>query len=252
MQEINSKDNPKIKLYRKLSDDRKCRAEHGLFVLEGVRLVDEAESAGWADSIFITKSFLENYGRSFTDVHDDISVYVIADELSKKLSDTENPQGIFAICKTPEYCCEIRHNGRYILLHHIQDPGNLGTIIRTADAFGIDGIITVDCCDIFNPKVIRSTMGGIFRVNVLNLSIDKAFAALREKSIATYAAVADKNASSFEVLSFSGGCAVLIGNEGNGLPEDITARCTQKFTIKTRISLNASVAAGIIMYKLGS
>ncbi len=254
MQRITSKDNPNIKLYRKLSESKKFRREKSMFVLEGVRLVEDAfrENAALC-AVFAAESCAENF-LSRSEISDN-RLYIIPDELGNKLSDTGNTQGVFAICGMPERLSvseTVRKGGRYILLHEVRDPGNLGTIIRTADAVGVDGLFLSDCCDLYNPKVIRSTMGSIFRLNVSEGDFGEIFPVFAEKGVKTYAAVVDSDAVSLTECDFSDGAAVLIGNEGNGLPREISSICNERLTIKMQgniNSLNAAMAAGIIMWE---
>lgn len=127
-------------------------------------------------------------------------------------------------------------------------------IIRTADALGLDGVIFTESCDIYNPKVVRSTMGSIFRIPVYrDIPADDVFAAMDSAEINTYAAVVDRDAVDIKTVDFRNGGGIVIGNEGNGLPEEIILKCTQRITIKMNgniDSLNAAMATGIIMWEL--
>ncbi|MCH5349754.1 MAG: RNA methyltransferase [Oscillospiraceae bacterium] len=254
MQHITSKDNPNIKLYRKLASGKKHRRETGLFVLEGIRLISDAvKENAKLHSVFITESCLEKMQGEALDFQ---NTYIISEELAESMADTGSTQGVFAIC---EAHCKvpasdtIKSGGKYILLHSVQDPGNLGTIIRTADAVGVDGVFLAECCDLYNPKVIRSTMGSIFRLNVSEVRFDEVFPLFKERGVRTYAAVIDSDAVSLTDCDFSEGGAVLIGNEGNGLPRKVSDSCDVRLTIKMQgnvNSLNAAMAAGIIMWEL--
>ena len=255
MQRITSKDNPNIKLYRKLLENKKFRRENGMFVLEGVRLISDAISENARlHSVFVTEDSAAKL--DIESLRSDIDCYLIPDELKEKISDTGNTQGAFAICEAldkPVFSDTIKTGGKYILLHSVQDPGNLGTIIRTADAVGVDGVFLAECCDLYNPKVIRSTMGSIFRLNVSEVKFDEVFPVFKEQGVRTYAAVIDNDAVSLTDCDFSDGGAVLIGNEGNGLPKEISDLCDVRLTIKMQgnvNSLNAAMAAGIIMWEL--
>ena len=145
-------------------------------------------------------------------------------------------------------------NGRYIVLFGLQDPGNVGMMIRTADALGLDGVILSGSCDLYSPKVIRSTMGSVFRVNIMiENDAEKLFEMLHSSGAETSAAVIDKDAVPVTDLCFEGRQAVLIGNEGNGLPREISNACTRRITIPMHgnvNSLNAAMAAGILMWEL--
>lgn len=256
MQLITSKDNPNIRFYRKLAENKKARRENGMFVLEGVRLINDAINEGAKlHSVLVTEECAEKL--DMERIPEDVNCYVIPDELKEKISDTGNAQGAFAVCEMldkPSVSDTIKSGGKYILLHSVQDPGNLGTIIRTADAVGIDAVFLCGCCELYNPKVVRSTMGSLFRLNVSEVSFEEVFPLFGKNNICTYAAVIDNDAVSVTDCDFSGGAAVLIGNEGNGLPDEVSIICDKKLTIKMQgnvNSLNAAMAAGIIMWELG-
>lgn len=256
---VTSKDNPSIKLFRKLMTSKKDRMQYKRFALEGSRLVfDALKSNAPVRKIFVTQSALEKYGDYLRNIEcPDINIIVISDELGGKISDTGKTQGIFAECafidKT-DRLGELKKNGRYAVLYQLQDPGNAGMIIRTADALGLDGVICSESCDIYNPKVVRSTMGSIFRIPVYrDIPVDDVFIAMDNAGISTYAAVVDKNADDIKTIDFSNGGGIIIGNEGNGLPEEIVLKCRERITIKMNgniDSLNAAMATGIIMWEL--
>lgn len=254
---ITSKDNPTVKLYQKLSSSKKDRLQYGLFVLEGLRIVEDAlkEDSG-ITHIILTKQAQEKFGETIfqADLRN-TKTLVISNELGNKIASTDSTQGVFAICripgaKTPAF----RENCRYAVLFGLQDPGNVGMIIRTADALGIDGVILSGSCDLYSPKVIRSTMGSVFRMEItVENNAEKLFELLKESGVETSAAVIDKDAENVTSCGFGGKQAVFIGNEGNGLPAEIVKRCHRRITIPMngRInSLNAAMAAGILMWEL--
>ncbi len=256
---ITSKDNEKIKLFTKLGENKKARRDNKMFTLEGLRIIsDAAAENAELHCVFVTESTLAKHGDAlnFLDRSNVYNIYVIAEELGQKLSLTEGSQGIFAICGALDKFSisdKIKSDGRFVVLHNIQDPGNMGTIIRTADAVGIDAVITINCCDIYNPKTIRSTMGSLFRMPVIDTDTKTAFETFHDNNIRSYAAVIDADAVSLSDCNFTGGSAVFIGNEGNGLPDDVVRLCTERLTIKMHgniNSLNAAMAAGIIMWEL--
>jgi len=256
MIEITSADNPGIKLYQKLLSGKKHRSAHSMFTIEGARIIEDALSSGAVIRfVFIEESLARKRGYDGLAEKFGNKAFIISKRLENKLSDTKKPQGIYAICEIPAKPITIAPGGKYFLLCGIQDPGNMGTIIRTADALGLAGVFTVNCCDVFSPKAARSTMGSIFRVPVMDAGIEEVFAAFSKNGIKTFAAVSERDALSLCEIDFNGGCAVLIGNEGGGLAGDITDKCTEKITIRIRggaESLNAAVAAGIIMYRMTS
>lgn len=254
---ITSKDNPVIKLYQKLSSSKKERFQYGLFVLEGLRIVEDAlREESSITHLILTKQAYKKFGDVLfqADLRDTRTV-VISNELGNKIASTDTTQGIFAICKIPvrkkiSFC----ENGRYIVLYGLQDPGNVGMIIRTADALGINGIILSGCCDLYSPKVVRSTMGSVFRVDtMIENDTENLFDMLKNNGVVTSASVIDKDAENINDCKFSGKQAVFIGNEGNGLPHEISLKCDRRVTIRMNgniNSLNAAMAAGILMWEL--
>lgn len=254
---IISKDNPVIKLYQKLSSSKKERFQYGLFVLEGLRIVEDTlrEDSG-IKNLILTKQAYEKYSQVLfqADLRDTRTV-VISNELGNKIASTDTTQGVFAICSIPvRKNIDFRENGRYIVLYGLQDPGNVGMIIRTADALGIDGVILSGCCDLYSPKVIRSTMGSVFRMNtMIENNTENLFGMLESNGVLTSASVIDKDAVNINDCKFDGKQAVFIGNEGNGLPHEIALRCNRRVTIRMNgsiNSLNAAMAAGILMWEL--
>lgn len=254
---ITSKDNPVIKLYQKLSSSKKERLQYGLFVLEGMRITQDAfmEDSG-ISQLILTASAAEKYGDMLlqADLRNTKTI-VISNELGNRIASTNSTQGVFAICRIPaEKAPVFRENGKYLVLYGLQDPGNVGMMIRTADALGIDGIILSGSCDLYSPKVIRATMGSVFRVNIsVENDPDRLFDILEKNRIISSAAVIDGDAEKVTDVDFPGKQAVFIGNEGNGLPRDIALRCTRRITIPMNgsvNSLNAAMAAGILMWEL--
>lgn len=256
---ITSKDNPSVKLYMKLSASKKERKNSGMYVLEGFRLITDAvQEDSSVKQIFFTEDAYEKYYNELSQVDlKEVKILIISNELGIKISCTEKPQGVFAICSIPpagDLKKSIKKDGKYVVLHQLQDPGNLGMIIRTADAVGIDGVILSESCELYSPKVIRSTMGSVFRMDVFEISsLDELFSCFEENGITSYAAVIDKDAEDLRTCSFEGGCAVFIGNEGNGLPADVSSRCNVRATIRMSghiNSLNAAMATGIFMWEM--
>ena len=254
---ITSKDNPVIKLYQKLSSSKKERFEYGLFVLEGLRIVEDAlREEAPLTHILLTHQAYEKFGEKLLQADlRDTRTLVISNELGNRISSTEKTQGVFAVCRIPaEKKPVLSADGRYIVLYGLQDPGNVGMIIRTADALGIDSVFMCGSCELYSPKVIRSTMGSVFRSDIHIISdTDELFRIFSEAGTVTSAAVIDSDALPVTECSFTGGQAVFIGNEGNGLPPEVAERCTRKIIIPMQgniNSLNAAMAAGILMWEL--
>lgn len=257
--EILSRDNPKIKLYCKLRDKRSARDKEGLFVLEGARIIaDAVKERIPLKAAFYTSDAAAKYSDTVAALCDILgdNAYLISQEVSAKLGDTASPQGIFAVSerldKTPPLDKIV--SGKFLILNDLQDPGNIGTILRAADAVGISGVYLCGGCDIYNPKLVRSTMGSLFRVPVCDrLSYAEVISLFKNSSVKTYAAVVDKDADSLQEFSFPDSCAVVIGNEGNGISQADANLCDGKITIKmcgNIESLNAASAATIFLWEL--
>ncbi len=257
---ISSKENRFVKLWRQLSADGRARRKQGCFACEGARLcMDAALSGVGILAVLYTEKAADVYASQMQPILDAAeSAYVITSPLAQYMADTTSPQGVFCICETPKNAVELSAlnlNGRYLALEDVQDPANLGTVIRTAEALGLDGLLlSVGCCDAYSPKVLRGSMGGVFRLPLLMVADMATMAtALREKGFRVYACVPDADAQNVSDVALGDGCVPLIGNEGNGLkPETITA-CDARITIPMggrAESLNAAMAAGIIMWEL--
>lgn len=252
--EISSKDNPLIKFVSGLQTSSKHRKEHNLFVLEGLRICDDAYQNNIKfDKLIVTKHALEKHTdqiKLFTKISD--SVYVLKDELFKKISDTNSPQGIIAVAKIPQNDIKISKNGRYIALENLSDPSNLGAIARTAEALGVDGIImSADSCDPYAPKSLRSSMGTLLRLPIF--VVEDVISFIKESNLRSFACVVDKDADYISEQEFTDGDVMLIGNEANGLTNDTKQKADKQITIKMQgkaESLNAAAAAAIAMWEM--
>ena len=249
---ITSLQNPHIQKLRRLLGDRRERDESGLFVAEGRRLCEDAMAAPGiaARAVYGTERQLRDFNPG------DVSVYEIADALAAKIGETKSPQGIFVLCEKPAATPFVgMDGGKYLLLHDLQDPGNIGAIIRTAEALGIDALLLSESCpDLFGPKVLRAGMGGSFRLSChVTADISAAIKNLRESGVTVCAAALTPDAVPLTRMSFPASCAVLIGNEGNGLPGDLIALCDAAVEIpmrKAANSLNAAAAAAILIWEM--
>ncbi len=180
----------------------------------------------------------------------------VSPQAMEKMSDTSSNQGILALLRWPEYNWEgffSKPDGVYVVLEDLQDPGNLGTVFRTAEGAGVSGVIlTGETADIFNPKTVRSTMGSIYRVPFLyEASALAAIDRLKKQGITVYAAHL-KGTRYYDCLDYTKGCAFLIGNEGKGLREETAAVADEYVRIPMAgqlESLNAAVAAALLMYE---
>ncbi|MCH5324124.1 MAG: RNA methyltransferase [Eubacterium sp.] len=256
--EISSRSNPLIKRYKELSNERKARKAAGQFVVEGEKSVREAVQSGCeaGDIAFISESAAKKYPDTVKLVKEKWGAMTITDALAEYISDTKTPQGIFITVKSLDKILNlstIYNSTRMLYLENLQDTGNIGTIIRTCDALGIDGVImSPDCADIYSPKTVRSTMGSIFRVPVYFETPDKAIPLLKEAGFAVYAAVLDEKAQPLGSFTFPQKAAAVIGNEGAGITAATRALCGDSVYIPMHgaESLNASVAAAIISWEM--
>ncbi|MEF9983157.1 MAG: RNA methyltransferase [Oscillospiraceae bacterium] len=257
MKLITSKDNTIIKDLSRLLSSKKTRNDKGLFVVEGIRTAVEVLKCGTKiKSVFVTKTANEKFSSQISQllaVADE--TFEISDVISSKISDTNTPQGVFCVCEIPEKELEIEKDGKYILLCSLQDPGNLGTIIRSCDAFNISGLLmTSDCPDIFSPKVLRSTMGTALRLPI-KIYDDAAQAVLEMKNmgITVYAAALTENSRDLTEFDLTSSSCVMIGNEGNGLSDENIKIADQKIIIpmnEKSESLNAAIAASIFAWEM--
>lgn len=230
---IESLSNAKVKNWNKLKE-KKYRDEAGLFLIEGDHLIKEALKK---QMVVSTIGLNETYD------------YTVNPEILKKLSSQKSGAKEIAVVKKIE---EKKVEGdKILILDNIQDPGNLGTIIRSAVAFNISTIIlSDDCVDLYNDKVIRSSEGMIFNINIVRKKLIEIIPKLKENGYTIYATTVNGKGY-FENDSK---IALVIGNEGNGIKEDILNLCDKNITIKMNKeceSLNAGVAASILMYELG-
>ncbi len=218
---------------------KKNRDKLGLFILEGERLVNEAE--GHIEYILASESYSGGMAADYT----------VSDRLYDKISDTVSPQGIMAVCRIEEQeFTQKKDASFYILLENIQDPGNMGTIIRTADAAGADGIfLSKGCVDIYNPKTVRSTMGSLFHLPIYrNTDLTEL---VQRIDVTTVAAYLKGDRTPYDI-DMTKGIAIIIGNEANGISDDLSkkADCLVKIPMPGKAeSINASAAAAIMIYE---
>lgn len=253
---ISSKENKLLKSVRKLTASSKERKEQRAFVLEGLRLCADAALNGYSVDTVIVSNSLKSSERAETVISSARKRVRVPESLFASLCDTVNPQGILCIVKMPDSIpIESVRDGKYIVLENTADPSNLGAIARTAEAFGISGIIVSSSgCDPFSPKSQRAGMGALLRLPVLRSNdVLSDMAVLREKGFKLFASVV-RNADCFVTeADYSGSCAVLIGNEANGLSDEAVALCDMKVTIPMSgraESLNAAAAASVMMWEM--
>lgn len=250
---ITSVSNEQIKKIIQLKEKAKVRRATGTFVVEGIKMFCEIPK-GELVATYVSETFEKENIRLLKDV----SYQTVSDSVFKKISDTVTPQGILSVVKQKSYSVDDIIAGRkkdkscIVVLDRLQDPGNLGTIVRTGEGAGISGIImSSDCADIYNPKVIRSTMGSVFRVPfAITQDLPQAVELLKHHGIVTYAAHLKGELYSSGVLAND--CALLIGNEARGLSDAVADKADRRIKIPMEgkvESLNAAVATAILMYE---
>ena len=254
---ITAAGNPKIKNLMNLMKKGKARKEQGLFVAEGLKMFLEAEPDRLTE-VYVSHTFFASLekGGNVRNRLSACSTEILSDSLFQKVSDTQTPQGILCVLRQYHYAKEEllkRENPLLLLIEDIQDPGNLGTMLRTAEGAGADGVImSRGTVDIYNPKTIRSTMGSIYRVPFFYTGeMPETVSWLKTKGIAVYAAHLQGKKAYYEE-AFRGGTAFLIGNEARGLKEETAQVASQlmKIPMEGRVeSLNAGVAASILLYE---
>lgn len=268
---ITSSFNQRIKQVIQWQSKAKERRRDKVFVVEGAKMYLEAP-AELIQEVYVSAGFLEKHGITCEDKKGDrlsegqeaelaeklkeTGYETVSDEVFAKMSDTQTPQGVLAVIKQPTY--ELNQlltldNPLFIILENLQDPGNLGTIVRTGEGAGITGVIMSDTTvDIYNPKVIRSTMGSVYRVPfVYEKDLTAVLEMLHNAGVKTYAAHL-KGKAYYDSFSFEGPTAFLIGNEGNGLTEELSNAASSylKIPMEGRVeSLNAGIAAALLMYE---
>lgn len=268
---IVSVSNPKVKQVVLWQNKARERRKDGVFVAEGVKMFEEAPAA-WIQEVYVSQELGARLGlsdeksrilRSLEPGKTDLlhklqrtGYELVSDEVFGKMSDTLTPQGILTVLKQPVYSLEDllkEPEPLFVILENIQDPGNLGTILRTGEGAGVTGVImSADTADIFNPKTVRSTMGSVYRVPFLyTQALVDTLQRLHAAGITTYAAHL-KGRDYYDGFSLKGPTAFLIGNEGRGLKDD-TARLAMhwlKIPMEGKVeSLNAAVASALLLYE---
>ncbi len=254
---ITSTSNARVKQVVLWQTKAKARKEDGIFLVEGFKMFEEAPTQ-WVKEVYVSEDALIR-------IEDDINIKkklhetryeVVKNEVFRKMSDTLAPQGILCVVKRPNYDLESllqEENPLLVVLENLQDPGNLGTILRTGEGAGVTGVILSEgAVDIYNPKTIRATMGSIYRVPfVYEKDLLEVAKMLKNKGISSYAAHLSGK-EYYDSFDFKKGCAFFIGNEGNGLSDALAnaADAYLKIPMEGRVeSLNAAVATALLMYE---
>ena len=241
MEVITSLDNKRIKNLAKLLN-KKYRDETGMFLVEGEHLVIEAKRAGSLMEVIKC----EDYEMDF-----DVTTTIVTYDVIKKLSNTLNPQKVIGVCKKLE---DKEVGNKVLLLEDIQDPGNLGTIIRSSVAFGVDTIVVSNnTVDMYNDKVLRSSEGMIFHIDIVKIDVNECIDKLHSEGYEIYGTKVD-GGTDLREITVGDKYAVVMGNEGNGVRKEIKELCDKNLYINMNEnveSLNVGVATSILLYELG-
>lgn len=242
IKEIVSTENKIYKQTKKLLN-RSERNKTKLFIAEGLRIVEDAVKANAAEYIFVSQGY--------EGVEYDLPAYRVSDKMFAALSDTETTQGIIAVCRMADYNMEEISCDTLLVCDGVSDPGNLGTLIRTAECSGVGGVVLLKgTVDPYSPKVVRSTMGSIFRVPVYFMKVQDLAECLSDYAIV--ATVLDGSRDLYDI-KFPEKTAIVVGNEAHGISNEVTDMAQIRTLIPmcgNSESLNASVAGSVVMYEI--
>ena len=249
MERITSRRNPLITRLRRLGTDKKARRAEGLFLCEGDKLVGEA--LRWGAQVELLAAAEGTPAPAGLPAH--TQVVELPAELLAYVSTVDTPQNMLALCRTPALTPpEALSPGRYLVLDGVQDPGNVGTIWRTADAFGAEGMFLLPgCAELFSPKTVRATMGACFRLSVWETELDGLRALLARAGMPLYATALRSDTSDVREIPLDR-AAVVIGSEGRGVSQAVLDTCekTLKIPMRERCeSLNAAAAAAVVLWE---
>lgn len=245
MEVITSTQNRLVKTARSLAQ-RKFRVESGLFLVEGINLLRDMPSYVKPEYVFATRARYGEVCEIFSN-RGDVQIYQVSDSVMLSLADTASPYGIAAVCKIPEIGFEMPR-GNALLLDGISDPGNLGTVLRTAAACNFCDVYTLDTVDVYSPKVIRATLGALFKMRVYEVSEAQAIQLVRQ----THSAALDMNGSSILRTRIQTPVLYVVGSEAHGIRQCLKKEAGEIFSLpmKNQIeSLNVAVATAVAMYQ---
>ena len=250
MLEITASSNNKCKYVKSLSR-KKDREESREYTIEGIKSVRDAiNSDKIISALYVSFSFYDN--EAF-DYPDNVPLYKVADGVFEKMCDTKAPQGILAVVKMDADDFEMDLSKSYIYCDNLNDPGNLGTIIRTADAAGFGGVLlSKGCVDLYSPKTVRSSMGSFFNMKVMQGVTPERLSEYKAKGFQLVGGALGENTVDYRCADMTKPTIIVIGNEANGISQEVMemCRCVKIPILGKAESLNAGVAAAILMYEL--
>ena len=246
---ITSRQNPLMTYLRKLASSRSYRKKSGEYLCDGTKLL--AEALKWGAEV---KTAVFSEGVDIPPLPDGVRAVRVSEELMRSVSPMETPQGALFTVALPEVQLPETLSGKhYLVLDGVQDPGNVGTILRTADAFDCDGVFLVNACaDLYNPKTARATMGAIFRREAYTVTAEELFALLRKSGVPLYGTALRDDTVPLAEANLAR-AAVAIGSEGRGLSQQVLDECakTLKIPMNPRCeSLNAAIAATVVLWEM--
>lgn len=246
---ITSRQNPLMTHLRKLASSRSYRKKSGEYLCDGTKLL--AEALKWGAEV---KTAVFSEGVDIPPLPDGVRAVRVSEELMRSVSPMETPQGALFTVALPEVQLPETLSGKhYLVLDGVQDPGNVGTILRTADAFDCDGVFLVNACaDLYNPKTARATMGAIFRREAYTVTAEELFALLRKSGVPLYGTALREDTVPLAEANLAR-AAVAIGSEGRGLSQQVLDECakTLKIPMNPRCeSLNAAIAATVVLWEM--
>ena len=246
---ITSRQNPLMTHLRKLASSRSYRKKSGEYLCDGTKLL--AEALKWGAEV---KTAVFSEGVDIPPLPDGVRAVRVSEELMRSVSPMETPQGALFTVALPEVQLPETLSGKHFLvLDGVQDPGNVGTILRTADAFDCDGVFLVNACaDLYNPKTARATMGAIFRREAYTVTAEELFALLRKSGVPLYGTALRDDTVPLAEANLAR-AAVAIGSEGRGLSQQVLDECakTLKIPMNPRCeSLNAAIAATVVLWEM--
>lgn len=259
MEIISSSKNARIKELQKLNKDAAFRREKGTFIVEGIRMIREIPFDKLL-GLYVSESAYDRYKAELDTIginSEDTRLFLLKDHVFEAISQTKSPQGLLAEVMMMEYSLDqLLEDGQtpfYLIIESLQDPGNMGTIFRTAEAAGVTALIIGGMsCDCYNPKVVRSTMGAIFRIPFIYTDcLKETIATIKKQGVTIFGAHLD--GEDLYGTDLTGPAAFLIGNEGNGLSDEIAGTADQliRIPMKGQVeSLNAAVSSAILSYEV--
>ena len=253
--ELTGLQNPVVKAAAELKQ-KKYRTQNGLYLAEGLRTAEEAVAYKAVETLFYVPTDDDRTMRLLEDAAmQNIKLVCVNENVMKKIADTETPQGIIAVCKMRQPKLEnLLASGKMLLvLDRVGDPGNIGTMLRTADAAGIGGLVLLKgCADIYAPKTVRSSMGSLFHIPVLSGVSEQEFVSAAKKAGYDLLVTCLDGADNLYKADLSGRIAFVMGNEAGGVSETLLVKADKRVYIPMAgraESLNVAMAAGIVMFE---